>query len=132
MADYRLCAAGVVRQVDGALIPEDDGNADWQRYAAWREEGNTPDPAAAPAAIVPATVTNFQGRTALRMAGIFQSVSDAIDALPDPTQKAIAQDAFRTADFERDSALLNQILVALGHDTAFRDALFIQAASIKV
>lgn len=92
--------------------------------AAWQ--------AARAAALVPSSVSNFQGRTALRMAGIFDAVSAAIDALPDAAQRAIAQDAFRTGDFDRDSELLNQILADLGKDVAFRDALFVQAKAIKV
>ena len=85
-----------------------------------------------PPALAPDSVSNFQGRTALRMTGIFDAVSAAINALPDKTQRAIAQDAFDRADFDRDSDLLNQILVALGHDEAFRNDLFRQAAAIKV
>ena len=39
---------GVERKVfrsDGWTIPFDDGNADYQLYKTWLEEGNTPDPA---------------------------------------------------------------------------------------
>jgi hypothetical protein len=39
---------GGVRKVfrsDGWTIPFDDGNADYQLYKLWLEEGNTPDPA---------------------------------------------------------------------------------------
>lgn len=112
----------------GALYDGDcrqgDHEATAEEIAAWQ--------AAREAALDPPSVSNFQGRTALRLAGIFDQVSAAIDALTDETQRAIAQDAFRRGDFDRDSALLNQILVEMGHDAAYRDALFTQAAAIKV
>jgi hypothetical protein len=50
-AAYQLTAGtGVVRASDGATIPNDPRNADWQAYAAWLAKGNAPDPAAAPPA----------------------------------------------------------------------------------
>jgi hypothetical protein len=47
MAAYRLVTGSdcIQRTSDGAFIPNDPGNRDWQAYQAWLAAGNTPDPA---------------------------------------------------------------------------------------
>jgi hypothetical protein len=52
----------VIRDADGAFIPDDAGNVDWQAYQAWLAVPNTPTPAAS------ATVS--QQATAALAAGI--------------------------------------------------------------
>ena len=44
MADYKLTNGGVIRNLDGAIIPNDINNSDWKGYLAWVDLGNTPDP----------------------------------------------------------------------------------------
>jgi hypothetical protein len=53
-ADYQLVATppgltqSVQRIADGAFIPFDPGNRDYQIYLAWCAAGNQPDPAPEP------------------------------------------------------------------------------------
>jgi hypothetical protein len=38
-------ANGIIRTSDGAYIPFDPANTDYQEYLRWLEAGNTPEPA---------------------------------------------------------------------------------------
>lgn len=42
---YKLTKSGVQRPADGAWIPNDTANTDWQEYQKWLTAGNTPLPA---------------------------------------------------------------------------------------
>lgn len=48
MADYKLNgvddSSGVIRNSDGASIPNAPGNRDWREYIEWIENGGIPDP----------------------------------------------------------------------------------------
>src|SRR5262245_11425690 len=45
MADYQLTATDtVIRTADGAAIPNDPANRDWQEYQKWLADGGVPDP----------------------------------------------------------------------------------------
>lgn len=44
MAAYQLSGQMVLRVADGAYIPQDPKNTDYQVFLAWRDQGNVPDP----------------------------------------------------------------------------------------
>ena len=45
----------IVRDEDGAFIPFDEANVDYQDYQAWLDEGNAPTPYTPPPAAKPAS-----------------------------------------------------------------------------
>lgn len=80
---------------------------------------------------VPASVTRRQARQALLLAGLLDNVQPAIDAIPDATQRGMAQIEWDDSqNFERHRPLLVQIGVALGLNDEAMDNLFIQAAAL--
>jgi hypothetical protein len=46
----------IVRDEDGAFIPFDPDNIDYQEYLAWLDEGNEPTPYTPPASTLPEVV----------------------------------------------------------------------------
>lgn len=86
-------------------------------------------PPSAPA--VPREVTRRQGRQALLLAGLLHQVQPAIDAIEDPTQRALMQIEWEDAQtFQRDRPQLIALARALGLDDPSLDALFQQASTL--
>jgi hypothetical protein len=53
---YQLTAGTfILRLADGAFIPQDEANTDFQAYQSWLEEGNEPEPYVAPPEPTPST-----------------------------------------------------------------------------
>lgn len=65
---YKLTSSPttVQRLTDNAFIPMDGGNADYQAYLSWLDEGNEPEPYVAPPPPVPQSITRRQCAIELR------------------------------------------------------------------
>lgn len=125
---YKLGQNSIIRN-DGAVIPLDERNADYQVYMAWVAAGNVPQQADATAPFIPFSVSRFQARAALHLAGLLDDV-EALMAAPDTP--ALAKLAWADAmEFERQSPTIAALAGAVGLTEQDIDALFITAAGIK-
>jgi hypothetical protein len=69
MAAYQIApldrtgsSTSIIREADGALIPDDPANFDYQTYLAWVAAGNTPDPAPPPTMPTTISAADFYAR----------------------------------------------------------------------
>lgn len=77
---------------------------------------------------VPAVVSRAKGKIVLIQAGLWQSVLDYVAAIPDPTQRAIAEVALHdTHEWSRNGPLMAAISSALGVTEEQMDQLFVAA-----
>lgn len=135
MTRYQLSGEGyVIRDgdiristVDTAEFP--NTNEHYLAYQAWLDAGNVPDPAPSAPTSVPETVTRFQARAALHLAGHLSAVEALMANEATPVLARLAwQDALT---FERQSPTVAGMAQALGLSDADIDLLFITAAQIE-
>ena len=80
---------------------------------------------------VPHSVTRRQARQALLLAGLLSQVQPAIDAIPNPTMRALTEIEWNDSlHFERDRPALIGLATALGMTSAQLDQLFITASKL--
>jgi hypothetical protein len=122
--------AGVRRAADGAFIPADPLNMDWQAVQRWCEAGNSlGDPAPAPPPSPPPEVALWQARAALAAHGLIDAANAAVAASGNPALKA----AWEYGNIiRRESPAIATLGAALSLDAAAIDALFIEAAALTV
>lgn len=108
------------------LIAESPGFGIGDRYADGVFTKAPPEPVA-----VPESVTRRQARQALLLAGLLDAVPAAIAAIPDATQRQLAQIEWEDSlQFERSRPLLIALATALGLTSAQLDQLFISASAL--
>lgn len=125
-ANYTLTKSTVIiRTADGASIPADPLNADYQAYQAWVANGGVPDPYVPPApAIQP--VSPRQARLALLGAGLLDKVQAAVNAAGGAT---LITWEYAT-QFNRNDPMIVQIGASLNLTSAQIDQLFVTAATL--
>jgi len=113
-------AQTVVRDADGASIPPDPRNADWQAYQAWLAAGNTPAPYTPPPP--PPTVLSYLQFRALFTASENQAIITAAQsnhALLDWLLQAVGAGQITLSDAAVKAGL--DTLVAAGLITSARE-----------
>ena len=126
---YAIAPAGVIRLADDVLIQR--GDPAWPDYLAWLAAGGIPEAMAIttppePTDPIPLSVTRFQARAALQLAGLLDDAEAAI-AQAHPLSRI----AWEHANvYRRDSPTVISIGHQLGLSEAEMDELFKTAASI--
>lgn len=127
MTAYKLTEKGVQRLADGAFVPTDPRNRDWQAYEAWRAAGNEPL-AADPAPYVPIEAEAFRVKKLLRDRGSFAALDAAI---PGGTDQRFYWENAPT--FRSNHAYVQQFGPVVGLDTQEKlDAFFAEARGIAL
>lgn len=80
---YKLTTSTSVIRNDGAVVPFDPANSDYQAYLAWLEEGNTPEPAAPATAAYP----QFRGNEKLDLFTQAEQLAVVTATMTDPVVK---------------------------------------------
>lgn len=140
---YRLTSSPttVQRLTDNAFIPMDGGNADYQAYLSWLDEGNQPQPYVPPPPPIPASITRRQCAIELRERGLITAqealamtkVGDVpalvtqLFAGMSESDRVLAETDFAATTYLRTNSLLITIMAQAGStpeqiDQFFRDA----------
>ena len=99
----------------------------------WQVLPQRPEPPPAPGPAVPESVTRAQGKAALITAGLWPGVLAFVAAIPDPTERALAEVALHdTQQWHRSSPFFNAAATALGLTGEQLDNLFLAAAKIEL
>lgn len=134
----------ILRIEDGAFIPSDERNIDYQDYLLWIAEGNTPEPADAEPIVIP-SITTRQFLIAAMGAGFITSAealaASTSGAVPasiatsfaelSPAGQVVAQITWaKMTVIARHEPLVIAAAARLGLNDEQVDAFFLQASTI--
>jgi hypothetical protein len=106
---YTLAPLGGVIRDDGANIPPDPSNRDWQDYLAWVAEGNTPDP------IPPPTPAEIQAANQAHRNALLANATAAMGPLQDAVDldEATAAEAAMLTAWKQFRVAVNRVDLTL-------------------
>ena len=129
MVSYTLIYNSMsVQRNDGAIVPNDSRNTDWQAYQQWLAAGNTPAAAPAPPIAVPSC--QLWQLEAVLTAAQWSAAMNAIAAMNNPIISAFA--AHGSNVIPANSTTLAALAVDVGIDPATLPALISQASTIAI
>ena len=135
----------LVQRSDGAVLPSDPDNTDWQAYQAWLAAGNTPAPAPSLAPVVPQVISDrqfFQQLAAQRVISedealaavqtgtIPSEMQPLVTALPEAEQFGAKMMLSGATQYDRANAIVAAIGQAYGWTSAQLDAVWVAASTL--
>lgn len=128
---YKIINDNLIQRLgDGAVIPRDEANKDYQEFLEWERAGGAIEPADPKPVYVPQEVSASQAYAALMGAGLFEQVEAwAADPATNPLHRLAFQ---KGTTFRRDSPALLAGAVALQWSDAMLDQLFVAADAIRM
>lgn len=126
---YTLTNSKNVIRDDGACIPDDPANTDWQAYQSWLAEGNEPNPYVPPPEPIPQQAPMWAVRTVLQNDGLFDKAQSLVEA---STNNAL-KNVWEYGNFaDRNSSTINSLATALNLTGEQVDKMFVDANAISV
>jgi hypothetical protein len=129
---YKLThAESIIRIEDGAVIPEDLENSDYNQYLSWEKDGGVAEEADPLPSDIPSEITMRQCRLALHAAGLLPAVNGVIEAIQGEEGVSARIEWEYAMVVSRTSPLLISMMPYINITNQQLDNLFLAAAQLK-